>query len=376
MNVIVLQENLLKALTRTGRIVSTKSQLPIAQHVLITASEGRLTLATTNLETTMVTRVGAKVTQEGGVCVPSKLFSELVASFPQDQVELRAEEGVLRVSCGGFNASLPGMAPGEFPPLPELKDKEGVSLDKATLIDALSSVIFSAATDEGRPLLTGIRFVGKEGPDASAGGAETLVAATDGYRLSVKHLVLAGGEKLNLVVPARALSEVVKVGAEDKELSSVSLNQSSDSQLAFVLGDTEVYTRVIDGEYPNFEKIIPASHSTQMVVDKEVLLRAVKSAAIFARDNANIIRFHVDGNTLTVSANTPQVGENKVDVEVNTDGEGGDMAFNSRFLLEFLGNTQGDQLVFEMTGSLNPGVFKRPNDDSYLHIIMPVRVAA
>ena len=177
-----------------------------------------------------------------------------------------------------------------------------------------------------------------------------------------------------MTIPSRALTEVVKVSGEDKETKELTIAQTEEGQLVFGIGDTEIHTRRIDGEYPNFEKIIPRSFSSRALLDRQKLTAAVKSASIFARDNANIIRFSLDNQQLVVTANTPQVGENKVEVEAKIDGEGGEIAFNSRFLIDFLANFPEEELLFEMTGSLNPGVFKPVKDDSYLHVIMPVRV--
>jgi DNA polymerase-3 subunit beta len=227
-------------------------------------------------------------------------------------------------------------------------------------------VLFSAATDEGRPILTGIRIIQKD--------KETIFVATDGYRLSVKKVALKTKNPLDLLVPARALKEMTKACFEDKELKTIHLASAADGQISFSVGDTEIRTRLIDGEYPNYEKIIPTKHNTRVLLEKSTLEKAVKSAAIFARDNANIIRFHIENQTLTVSANSPQAGEDEIDIEARVDGEGGDMALNGRFLLEFLANYQEDEVLFEMTGALNPGVFRPAKDDSYLHIIMPVRV--
>jgi DNA polymerase-3 subunit beta len=368
MNVSILQENLLRALVRTGRIVSPKTQLPIMQNVLIVAEEARLKIVATNMETTEVVWAGAKVEKEGGICVPSRLLMDLVVSLPQETVQLVAEEGALHVRCHGVNATIPGVPSSEFPPVATLKKKNGTTLDKKMLLDALSGVLFAAATDEGRPLLTGIKiFGGEEG---------ATFAATDGYRLSIKKITSATLGTMNLVIPARALSEVVKASQEEKDVLSVGMTQTDEGQLVFSIGDTEIHTRPIAGEYPNIEKIIPARHNTRVLIDKTSLLRAVKSAAVFARDNANILRLHIENQSVVVSANTPQVGENHVEVEAKVDGEGGDIAFNSRFLLEFLNGFAGEELLFEMTGSLNSGVFRPAKDDSYLHIIMPVRVAA
>ena len=368
MHVSILQENLLKALTKTGRIVSPKAQLPIMQNVLLSASSTRFSVTATSLEMTEVAVARAKVEKDGGICVSSRLLTDLVVSLPTETVQLVAKEGSLHVRCAGVSATIPGVAASEFPPVAAVSQKNAVKLAKDTLLSSLAGVLFAAATDEGRPLLTGIKIVKKDG------GA--TFAATDGYRLSLKHLSLTVSGDLDIVVPARALAEVVKISQEDKELTHVDMIQTGDSQLVFVAGDCEIHTRQIMGEYPGIEKIIPKTHTTRVLADTVALLHAVKSAAIFARDNANILRLHIENQTITVSANTPAVGENHVEVGAKVDGDGGDIAFNSRFLLEFLNNFGGEEVLFEMTGSLNPGVFKNPKDESYLHIIMPVRVAS
>lgn len=368
MNISILQENLLKALARAGRIVSPKAQLPIMQNVLLTTEDARLKIVATNMETTEAVWVGAKIESEGGICVSSRLLTDLVMSLPQDAIQMVAKEGSLHVRCHGVNATIPGVAASEFPPVSILKKKEGSKLDKNVFLDALTGVLFAAATDEGRPLLTGVRISKQDG------GA--IFAATDGYRLSIKKISSTTLGDLSLVIPARALSEVMKVSQEEKDVATVEMAQTQEGQLVFRVGDTEIHTRPIAGEYPNIEKIVPTRHNTRVLVDKMSLLRAVKSASIFARDNANILRLHIENQKITVSANTPQVGENHVEVDAKVDGEGGDIAFNSRFLLEFLNGFVEEELLFEMTGSLNSGVFRPVKDDSYLHIIMPVRVAS
>lgn len=368
MIVSVLQENLLKALTKTGRNIPAKPQLPVLQNVLIKTDSGGLTLTTTNLETTEIVRTGAKVEEDGEMCVSSRLLTELVMSLPRETVKMTISEGSLVLSCLGTTATMQGTPGSEFPPLSGEGRADRVPLDKNKLTEALSSVLFSAAEDEGRPILTGVKIFSEDGA--------AVFASTDGYRLAVKKLELPLKDNLDLIIPAKALIEVVKTGQEDKENKTVLFSESENGQLWFVAGDTEIITRKIEGEYPDFKKIIPAKFSTRTVFEKEELSRAVKSAAIFARDNANIIRIHIENQTVVVSANTPSVGENKIEFETKVDGEGGDIAFNSRFLLELLNNFVGDELIFEMTGSLNPGVFRPAKDESYLHIIMPVRVSA
>lgn len=369
MNASVLQEKLLTALVGTGRIVVPRPQLPVMQYVLLEATTEGLWCTTTSTEVTERRFVAAKIEKEGATCVSSRLLTELTLSFPQGPVRLAAREGALEIQCAGYRATLPSAPATEFPPVPKKNKKGEVSLPKDELLRALSLVLFAAATDDGRPILTGV--------SVRRDADRLVLAATDGYRLSLKRLKTDLTTDVSHVIPSRALAEVVKVGEGEKEEETIGLSAADAGQLVFTVGDTEVFTRPIDGDYPNVEKIIPATHTTRILLDRGAILRAVKSAAIVARDNANIVRFHIEGQTITVSANTPQVGENQVEVEAKVDGEGGDIAFNSRFLLEFLTNITEDELLFEMTGSLNPGAFKpvrQTADDSYLHIIMPVRV--
>ncbi len=368
MKISVLQENLTKAVTRTSRVISTKPPLPILSNILIKATKEGLVFTASTLETTESVSVGAKIEKEGGICVPAKVFSDLVSSLPQDTVVLEEKEGSLLVSCGGIRASIAGVAAGEFPPVNKPEGKKETSLEKDLFVSILSLVLFAASTDEGRPLLTGVKIVQKE--------EGALFAATDGYRLSVYRSILSFPQGTDLVIPGRALGEILRVCQEEKEVKDVALSDAGDGQLVARVGDTTIVTRKIEGEYPNFEKIIPTKRTTTATIDVQQLTKAVKSASIFARDSANIVRLHVGKNSLTVSANAPQVGENTASVEAKTEGEEGDIAFNSRFLGEILANFPGEEVVFEMTGALNPGAFRSPKEPAFLHIIMPVRTSS
>lgn len=368
MKTSVLQENLVKAVTRTNRIIASKPSLPVLSNLLIQTTAGGLTITASTPETTESVSVGAKVEKEGGLCVPAKIFSELVSSLPQDAVALEEKEGSLRVACGGVHATVAGMAAGEFPPMNKGAAKKNTTLEKEKLVYVLSLVLFAASADEGRPLLTGVKITQKD--------EGALFAATDGYRLSVYLSDLKLPKETDLIIPGRALGEIVRVCQEEKEVKDVLLSDAGDGQLVVGVGDTIITTRRIDGEYPSFEKIVPTKHTTMATLDVQQFTKAVKSASIFARDSANIVRLHIAKNILAISANTPQVGENTVEVDAKTEGEEGDIAFNSRFLLELLSNFPGEELVFEMTGALNPGAFKSPKDSAFLHIIMPVRVSS
>lgn len=365
MKIQILQENLLRALTQTGRIIPTKPQLPILQNILLATEEGRLSLTASNLETTEVIQIGVKIEKEGGICISSRLLTEFISSLPQGNLELTVQEGNLEISGMKVKAEIPGIAASEYPPVSRVAEKNRFGVPKTGFSQALRMVLFASATDEARPILSGIRIHTTDG--------ETTFAATDGYRLSVKKVPLETKNALDMIVPSRALAEVLKITSEGKE-EKIEMGITEDSQLVFMTHDTHIFTRLIDGEFPPYGKIIPKTHTTQMTVDREEFHRAVKTAAIFARDNANIVRLTIKSQGTEVSANTPQVGKNTVGLDSTVEGDGGEIAFNSRFLLEILANFPSDQVVFQMTGALNPGVFLVPGDDSFLHIIMPVRV--
>lgn len=368
MNIKLLQENLQKALTHITRIVPAKPQLPILQNLKLVATKEGLEITATNMETTETIWVGGKVEKEGEVCVSARVLFEFVSTLPPETVHLYTKDELLLVSSGGFEAELPTFAASEFPPSPVLSPKEAGSINKEKLITALSSVLFAAATDEGRPMLTGVKVI--------EDGEQTMFVATDGYRLSLCRMALSIKRLSQAIVPAKALSEIVKLSGEEKSESEIKIGLAGEHQVGFVVGETTLLTRLLEGEYPNFERIIPKTFTTRALIEKESLLRAVRSAAIFARDNANIVKLSLDKQRIIVSANAAQVGKNSIEIQAKIDGEGGEIAFNSRFLLDFLTNYQEDEFLFEMTGSLNSGVFKPMKDDSYLHIIMPVRVTS
>ena len=368
MKASILQENLQKALSAVSRIIPTRAQLPILQNVLLRTQEKRIMVVGTSLDTTVVYWVDGKVEKDGAVSVPARVLSEFVTTLPPQTVSLEEREGSLGVSCSGFHANLATSPPAEFPPPPTRSKTPKTSIAAADLVNVLGRALFAAAADEARPILSGVRFVQTDD--------ETVAVATDGYRLSRVGVGLKLAIGTDVVVPARALFEVLRLSKETATEGMLSFSMTDDGQLVFVVGDGEIYTRRIDGEYPPVEKIIPKTYTTRATFDTDAMTLAVKSAAIFARDNSNIVRLSVGGGKIVVSANAPSVGENKIDVEANVEGEGGEIAFNSRFLLEYFSAVNADQVSFEMTGSLNPGAFRpaSPDDDSFLPIIMPVRV--
>ena len=373
MKVLTLQENLSKGLSLVSRVVSSKAQLPILSNILLATDKGRLKLSATNLETGINYWLGAKIEKEGAISVPAKTLTEFVSLLPPEKVQLEVKDSTLNIVSGSYSANLVGLPASEFPVVPSLKEEKTFSFSPEELLKGISQTIFAASQDEGRPVLTGVLFQLKD--------EDLILVATDGYRLSFRKM--KAGKNLKevkefqrgLIIPARVLGEVEKIisGSQQKEEISLAITSSSN-QIIFVTPEAEIVSRLIEGSFPEFEKIIPEKWTTKVVLEKEGFLRAVRTASIFARESANIVKFKIQNSKFKISANAPQVGDNLIELEAKQEGEENSIAFNSRFILDFLNSTEANEISFEMTTSLNPGIFRPAGDSSYFHIIMPVRV--
>lgn len=371
MKLQVLQENLNSGLLTASRTISSKAQLPILSNVLLKATKEGLQILATNLETGVNIKIGAKIDKEGEITIPAKIFTEIVSSLSTERIDLEVVENTLKLTTNSYQATLNGLPATEFPKFPNYSSEDLFSLPAEKLLEAINQVAFAAATDDSRPILTGILFE-LEGKDLS-------LVATDGYRLSLKKVEVNSPvkEKISLIIPARSLIEVSRVLEEEKEKKEKILKMGftkEQNQVVFVFPEIELFSRVIEGTFPDYQKIIPNSFTTKLILDREIFSREVKVVSIFARDSANIIKFKIQKDLLEMSANSPQIGENKSSLEIKQEGEEGEIAFNFRFLQGFLSAVNVQEISLEINGPLNPGVFRGAGDDSFLHIIMPVRL--
>src|SRR3989344_2647036 len=364
----ILKENLSRALLIVNRMVPVRPQLPILSNILIKTEEGQIKIMGTNLETGIVITVGAKIETEGEITVPGKLLTEFIASLPAEKVEIMLDKDIFRVKTSKVSASFNTVPVKEFPSIASQKKKAQINFNVKKLAENISKTVFAASIDEGRPILTGVKM------KISADRIQFF--ATDGYRLSIVNDVLEEKmEEVSLVLPAKTLSEVVKIASDEKTEKVGLYFSASDNQAIFTIGDVEIISRLIDGEFPNVEKIVPQTFKTRVIFEKEALFEGVKIASLFARGASNIIKMKIDKDGVSLSANTPQLGENQDMVDAKVEGEESEIAFNFRFLLDILNNLSEKEVVLESSGPLNPGVFKPvKNGSSYLHIIMPVRL--
>ena len=375
MKLTVLQENLGKAVTQAARFASTRSQLPILGNILLKATKTKLLVSSTNLEISVLTQIGAKIDEEGEISIPAKVISELVTNLPKGQVTLESDKEQLKVSLVGFSSKVLGMNASDFPKIPNSLS-DSINLPKKEILESLSKIVFATSTDETRPILTGVLLVlDKE--------SATLVA-TDGFRLSRKVLSLNTQKNKTsaqkIVIPKGILGELGRIS---DEIESVEMEiQEKEKQVIFGLGDVILSSRLLEGEYPDFEKIIPKSSNISVRLDKEEFLRAVKLASVFARESANIVKLSLLKDSVKVLAESGTSGNQEMEVEAkveNPESSSGSakewvISFNYRFLEEFLHSVMGEEVKMEFTTTDKAGVFTDTSDPDYLHLIMPVRV--
>src|SRR5215510_6004686 len=367
-----MQENLARGLSVVSRAVSNRSTLPVLANVLLKTEDAGLKLTATNLEIGITYWVPGKIESDGATTVPARLLTDLVSSLPAgDRVDLTLQPGdTLNIKCGRFETHVKGIDADEFPAIGAAGERPTTRVAQNVLRRALAETTFAAASDEARPILTGVL--------ARFEGDQLTLAAADNYRIAVKTItILDPVEETSVVIPARALHELSRVLADTDDPVSVVLAHARN-QVLFHLEGVDLVSRLIDGQYPNYQSVLPASHSTRAVLDREELLRAVRPAALIAHESANIVKLQIASNGeagITVSANA-EVGDHVGQVEAAVEGDGTSIAFNAKYLADVLERVAADQFALELQGPLAPGVFKPVGDDRYVHVVMPVRTTS
>lgn len=365
MELSVTQENLTKALSNVGRVASSKAGLPILSNILLRTDGSRLLVAATNLEIASTHYVGAKIVTPGAITIPAKLVSEFISSLPKGTIDLKVKDNALSISAGNYSSRINGVVADEFPELPTIDEKASVSysINPADFKQAVSQTIITSSNDATRPVLTGVYWHSFEG--------HLYLAGTDGYRLAERRLVETTSE-VAAIIPTTTLQEVLRTMTDDA--SEVEL-LFDETQVRFRLGDSEITSRLIDGNYPDYRQLIPANSETNMTIDAAEFVRVTKIAGLFARESGGSVTLSADQEkqTLSIHSIASELGENtsSASAEVSSDGQ---VTLNSRYLSEALSVIDGAAVEFRFSGKLAPCVLTAKGKDvNYKHIIMPLK---
>lgn len=377
MIVSCLQENLKRGLSTVSHAVAGKTTLPVLSNVMLATDNGRFKLAATDLEIGITCWLSAQVQEEGAITLPAKLLADVVSALPNDRITLTldARTQSVKIECGRFVNNIKGIDADEFPTIPTVDGREPtITLPPDILRQTIAQVAFAAATDESRPVLNGVLVRLQD--------EQVVVAAADGFRLAKKTIALPEGvardasDVQEFIVPARALSELGRiVGDVDGDIG-ITVTPGSN-QVLFHTESLDLVSRLIDGKFPDFERIIPSEYQTRTVLETKYLVKAVKLASFFASASQNIVKFTIEPGEpgpgkLVISANATDMGDNRSELDAVVNGEGGQIAMNVKYLSEALGVIKTPQVVLETQNQQCPGVFKPMGDETYTHVIMPM----
>lgn len=364
MKCICTKENLYEGLTQVGHVTSRTSSLPILNNILFRIEHGVITLSATNLEIGITRLVRGKVESEGAITIPARILTEYVGLLANDEaVTLELDGNRMTVTSKAGSVKLNTMPAEEYPLIPKLEKQGGGACDAAAFKEALQQVLFAVANDDARPEISGVLF--------RVQGRELTLVSTDSYRLAEKKIALKeDAPECTTIIPARTMAEVLHM----LDGGAAALHwYATENQMLFSHDETDLVTRLIDGQYPQFEQIVPKGHATRATIDRDALLRAVKATSLFARPGIHdvALSFAPPGTLVLESSNT-QVGENRQELAATIEGKENAIVLNGRYLLDGLANLGMDEAVLELTNNASPAVF-RHEKGRYLYIIMPIK---
>lgn len=359
------QENLAKGLAIVGRSVGTRTTLPVLNNILIKTEKGGLKLSATDLEVGINTWIGAKVDQDGAITIPAKLLVDYINNNSDKKISLNLKEANLYLVSDHFKTNIKGIDATEFPLIPQVKKQTEIVISSQNLQSAITKTLIAVALDESRPVLAGIYFHVK--------GDTLKMVSTDSYRLAEQKITLDKKveNEFSFIVPYRPMSEVLRILSDSLDKVMI---YPGENQVEFVMGETTLVSRLINGAFPDYEQIIPDKATTQVSVDARELTGAIKMAQIFARESANNIKLKLNPpSQISIIATSPHLGDNISEIKSDVTGEKMEISFNAKFILDALQVLKSDRIKIDLSSDTKPGLVYGEKDSNYLYVIMPLR---
>lgn len=364
MKIKVTQEKLNKALTCVSRIAANKSTLPILNNILIRVDNKKVSLITTNLDMAIVDYLPVSESENGVITVPAKLLTEFISNLPKGEtVEISSNDTKVLIKAGKYSSTINGALADDFPELPEIDEKNAVvfKIGAEEFKNSISQVIIASSNDLTRPALTGLYFDTNDG--------SLFAVSTDGYRLAKKELIKKVESEVKAIVPSSTLHEVLRTISDDIDDIEISFNEDL---VQFRLGETEVVSKLIDASYPNYTALIPKDNDTKVILDRDELIRTIKLAALFARSvDGSIVCEAKAPETFSVKSIANEFGENDSSLQTSVEKDS-KTRLNSRFFIDALNSIYSKEIVMEFSSNVKPILVYGKNDNTYIHIIMPL----
>ncbi len=363
MKLQVTQENLSKAVGSVSRVANTRNTLPILANIVLKTIGTRLAISATNLEIAITQYIGSKVKEEGSITVPARLMQDFVSSLPAGVINLELEDFKLHITTDQYNSVINGISAEEFPVMPTIEGGSTWQIPALQLKKGLQQVLVAASSDEARPVLTGVYLHSHEGL--------VYLVSTDSYRLAERRLSKTD-QQMKLLIPATAFSDLLRLLPDNDEVVEV---VSDEQQVLFKVGDGELVTRLIDGSYPDYRRLVPKDFANMAKIKRSELTNITKVSSLFARESAGSVTIHLDPKASTVSIRSiaSQLGENTATAPANITSEGGDITLNSRYILDALNVLSAEEVELCFNGKLEACVIREAGSSDYTHVIMPLK---
>jgi len=344
---------------------------------MIEAKDGEIRLVSTNLEMGVKTKIRGKIEKEGVYTVDAKIISDYIALLPNEKIDIELKDNKIIIELNKNKTKITGSPAEDFPVIPVVTQENGYQISINEFKKALAQTVFAVSNTETRVELSGVLFIFT--------GDELVLSATDSYRLTEKKIkakaeTKSEGEK-KIIVPAKTVLELVRILGAARENTAINKNAEeikiyfTDNQLLFSFGGVELVSRLIEGQYPDYKQIIPANSKTRAVVNRQELMRSIKIAALFSKENVNDVNLDLpqNRNVVIVSSASGQVGENITELEAVVDGDDNGVVVNYRYFLEGVNNMSEENVIISIINPNTPCLIKAENDNSYVYIIMPIK---
>lgn len=375
MKFIGLQENLKQGLAVVSRVVSKNINLPILNNILFRVNKSNVELVATNLEVGITHQVRGKIESEGDFTVDSRVITDYINLLPSDKIEVTQDGSEIKINCQNYKTKINIQDATDFPLIPKVDRNNFYSVEVDSLKDALGQVIFAVANNETRLELSGVLFsFTKDG---------LTMVGTDSYRLAEKKVKVKSNYENpdnKVIIPARTIQELLRVLSNFKEEDQLENSAEvkiclSENQVLFIFGSTELVSRLINGSYPDYQQIIPLNYKTQVLVNKNELMRAIKASAIFSKAGVNDVSldFKSENGIITLSSASSQVGESSIELKAEIEGDNNEIIINYRYLLDGLNNIASDVVRLDVVNANTPCVLRADKNGEYLYIVMPIR---
>jgi DNA polymerase III subunit beta len=372
MKVVLTRAELLKGILTVQSAVATKNTMPILANVLLEAREKKLEFVATDLDMGIRCSVSAEIVEKGSITINAKKLSDIVRELPEASVDLEIDENhKMILVCQKSNFKIHGLPKDDFPILPEVKRDKLFKIKSAVLQEMIRKTLFAVSTDETRYVLNGVLF--------QVEGEKLKMVATDGHRLSFiqKKIENKSNNQCNVIIPTKALNELSKVitdVAKGKEEDGVVEIASTENQIKFIIEGVEIVSRLIEGQFPNYEQVIPKDSDKKIEASTANLAAATRRVSILTSEKSNSIHYQAKDSKLIITAKTPDMGEAREEMDLNYKGEEILIAYNAKYMLDVLKNVGTETISLELSQPLSPGVIRPKGDPDYLCVIMPMRV--